>query len=191
MARGYLNQPELTKKKFIPNAFATAEDTQNGINQTLYKTGDLAKWLPDGNIEYLGRIDTQVKIRGFRIELGEIESLLNQYPEIKNSVVVVQGTQKNKQLIGFYLLNDSLSSNVGVVELETEKLRSYLKEKLPDYMIPSGFVALNEIPLTPNGKVNRKLLEQKDVTLSSTHQYIAPRNDRRNFSQVILRSSKY
>ena len=177
VARGYLNQPELTKKKFIPNPFATPEDTKNGINQTLYKTGDLARWLSDGNIEYLGRIDTQVKIRGFRIELGEIESVLNQYPEIKNSVVIVQGTKENKQLIGFYLLHDPLSIDGIAAELETEKLRSYLKEKLPDYMIPSGFVALSQIPLTPNGKIDRKLLEQKDVTLASGQQYIAPRNE--------------
>ena len=172
VARGYFNQLELTKKKFIPNPFATEEDIKDGINQTLYKTGDLAKWLPDGNIEYLGRIDTQVKIRGFRIELGEIESVLNQYPEIKDSVVVVQGTQENKQLIGFYLPNDA-----SVVELDGEKLRSFLKEKLPDYMIPSGFVALSQIPLTPNGKVDRKLLEQKDVALASAQQYLAPRNE--------------
>ncbi|MEE8057766.1 MAG: thioesterase domain-containing protein, partial [Pseudomonadales bacterium] len=167
LARGYLNRLELTQEKFIPNPFDPGA--------RMYKSGDLARWLADGNIEYLGRIDTQVKIRGFRIELGEIEAQLNQYPEIKHSVVVVQGKEVNKQLIAFYRAKDSREDNI--INLLNEDLRAYLQQTLPEYMLPVAFVSLETIPLTPNGKVNRRVLEQMDVSVESSQAYLAPRND--------------
>ena len=140
LARGYLNRPQLTKEKFIPNPFGEGR---------LYKTGDLARYLPDGNLEFLGRKDNQVKIRGFRVELGEIESTLNSQPNVREAVVMVRGESANKQLVA-YIVGDTVGDVAG--------LRDKLKQQLPDYMIPSAFVALEALPLTPNGKVDRRAL---------------------------------
>ncbi|MBZ5509515.1 MAG: amino acid adenylation domain-containing protein, partial [Acidobacteriia bacterium] len=129
LARGYLNRPELTGEKFVANPFAPGT--------RMYKTGDLARWLEDGNIQYLGRIDTQVKIRGFRIELGEIEACLNQHPGIEDSVVIAQGEEGDKQLIAFYRAKDSRAEQI--VELGQEELRGHLLRSLPEYMAPAGF----------------------------------------------------
>ncbi|MFQ3244132.1 MAG: amino acid adenylation domain-containing protein [Arenicella sp.] len=166
LARGYLNRPELTEEKFIPNPF--------NPGTRMYKSGDLARWLGDGNIEYLGRIDTQVKIRGFRIELGEIEARLNQYPEIKDSVVIAQGQEGNKSLIAFYVAKGSKDEQI--IKLVHEDLRAYLQQNLPDYMLPVAFASLKVIPLTPNGKVDRRVLERMEVSLESSQAYLAPRN---------------
>ncbi|MDJ0580940.1 amino acid adenylation domain-containing protein [Crocosphaera sp.] len=156
VGKGYLNQPELTEAKFIPNPFD--EDT------LLYKTGDLCRHLEDGNIEYLGRIDYQIKLRGFRIELGEIEASLVSHPDIKESVVIATKEQENKCLVAYC---------VSTQPILPETLREYLKTKLPDYMVPSTFLMLEELPLTPNGKVNRRALPTPDFT-PTIKSYVPP-----------------
>jgi amino acid adenylation domain-containing protein len=154
LARGYLNNPELTKEKFINNPFSNQKLTIN--NQRLYKTGDKARYLPNGNIEFLERVDNQVKIRGFRIELTEIETAINQYSSIKQAVVVAKkDTSSNKYLVAYLVLNETEINR----EIVIEKLRNYLKEKLPDYMIPVAWEVLTELPLTTNGKIDRLALQ--------------------------------
>lgn len=167
LARGYPNRLELTEEKFISNPYEP--------HTRMYKSGDLARWLDDGNVEYLGRIDTQVKIRGFRIELGEIESQFNQYPEINNSVVIVQELEGNKNLIAYYVARDTKKDHI--VHLANEDLRAYLQQTLPEYMLPVAYVSLEAIPLTPNGKVDRRVLEHMTVSLESSQAYLAPRNE--------------
>ncbi|MFN6441572.1 MAG: amino acid adenylation domain-containing protein, partial [Nostoc sp. DedSLP01] len=151
VARGYLNRPELTQQRFISNPFS------NNPQARLYKTGDLARYLPNGELEYLGRIDNQVKIRGFRIELGEIETLLVQHPAIWESVVVAREDEPgNKRLVGYVVPKVEQSVNAS-------ELRRFLKQKLPEYMIPNAFVQLEALPLTPNGKVDRRALPSPDT----------------------------
>ncbi len=171
LARGYLNRPELTEEKFIPNPFNT---NANNHGTRMYKSGDLVRWLDDGSIEYLGRIDTQVKIRGYRIEMGEIETQLNQYPQIKDSVVIAQGQDGNKQLVAYYVSRDTGEEQV--IHLANEDLKAHLQQTLPEYMLPAAFVSLEAMPLTPNGKVDRRALESMDVSLESSQAYVAPRN---------------
>ena len=166
LARGYLNRPELTRERFVTNPFAP--------ETRMYRTGDRARWLEDGNIQYLGRMDTQVKIRGFRIELGEIEARLNQHPEIEDSVVIVRGEESNKQLIAFYRARHTQADHI--VELGNEELRGHLLRTLPEYMVPGGFVSLAAIPLNANGKVDRRALARMEVKIGSTEEYVAPRN---------------
>ena len=167
LARGYLNRPELTQEKFIPNPFNNSKFKIQ--NSKLYKTGDLARYLPDGNIEFLGRIDHQVKIRGFRIELGEIEAVLNTHPQIQQTVVIVieDNIAGNKRLVAYIVARDEL--------LTTNQLREFLFSKLPEYMLPSVFVTLDTLPLTPNGKVDRKVLPAPDGEINREHEYVAPR----------------
>ena len=167
LARGYLNRPELTEEKFVPNPF------QPGTR--MYKTGDLARWLADGNIEFMGRIDTQVKIRGFRIELGEIETRLNQHPAIEDCVVIAQGQKAEKRLIAFYRAKHTRADHI--VDVESEELRAHLLRTLPEYMVPAAFVSLAVIPLNPNGKVDRRGLAQMEVTIKSDQEYLGPRNE--------------
>ncbi|MGD1807088.1 amino acid adenylation domain-containing protein [Dapis sp. BLCC M126] len=185
LARGYLNRPELTAEKFIIWKESGGRDvacnvlTESGVRkeeeltslklegQRLYKTGDLARYLPDGNIEYLGRIDNQVKLRGFRIELGEIESVLNQYPKVEQTVVTVQEYNPGDKRLVAYLVCHSESPT-------TDELRSFVKEKLPDYMIPSAFVMLEAFPLTPNGKINRRALKPPTDWGSSAQSFVPP-----------------
>ncbi len=145
VGEGYFNKPELTEAKFIPNPFDE--------NTLLYKTGDLCRYLEDGNIEYLGRIDYQIKLRGFRIELGEIEASLVSHPDIKESVVIATKEQENKRLVAYC---------VSKKPILPENLREYLKTQLPDYMVPSTFMMLDKLPLTPNGKVDRRALPTPD-----------------------------
>ena len=144
LARGYLNRPELTAEKFIPNPFAP--------DLRLYKTGDLARYLPDGNIEFLGRIDHQVKIRGFRIELGEIETLLSQHPFVREVVVCAKEINSGDQQLVAYIVANPNSNPTSA------DLRKFLAEKIPNYAMPSFFVRLKTLPLTPNGKVDRRAL---------------------------------
>ncbi|MBW4632889.1 MAG: amino acid adenylation domain-containing protein [Iphinoe sp. HA4291-MV1] len=169
LARGYLNRPELTLEKFIPNPFENSKfKIQNSKFNRLYKTGDKARYLPDGNIEFLGRIDQQVKIRGFRIELGEIEALLSQHPSVQEAVAIAREDQPgNKQLVGYVVPN----SEPGV---STTELRNFLKEKLPEYMVPSAVVSLEKMPLTPNGKVDRRALPAPDMKLSLKDNFVPP-----------------
>jgi amino acid adenylation domain-containing protein len=146
LARGYFNRKELTDEKFIPNPFSDEPRAR------LYKTGDLARYKLDGSIEFLGRIDNQVKLRGFRIELGEIEAVLVQHPMVREVIVLAREEgDAQKQLVGYVV-----SNSVGIPT--TDELRSYLKERLPEYMVPSVFVMLEALPLLPNGKVNRHAL---------------------------------
>ena len=167
LARGYLNRPELTAERFIPNPFS------NEPGSRLYKTGDLARYLPDGNIEFLGRIDHQVKIRGFRIELGEIEAVLSQHPDVQESLVISRSDVSGNQRLVAYII-----SNLGLEHTDFGSWRNFLKQKLPDYMVPSSFVFLKNFPLTPNGKVDRKALPEPEAInpqLSAT--YVAPKTE--------------
>ncbi|NOQ27954.1 MAG: amino acid adenylation domain-containing protein [Bacteroidales bacterium] len=158
LSRGYLGMEELTSEKFIDHPFKEGD--------RLYRTGDLAKWLPDGNIEFVGRIDDQVKIRGFRIELGEIESVLLKHENINESVVIVRDENGDNYLCAYIVCKE---------ELDHEELRSYLLEFLPNYMLPSYFVELEKIPLTNNGKVDKKSLPEPEMKAGDD--YVAPRND--------------
>ena len=165
LARGYLNRPELTAEKFIRNPFS------DDPNARLYKTGDLARFLPSGDVEYLGRLDHQVKIRGFRIELGEIEVVTSRYPGIREVVVVArEDTPGDKRLVAYVV-----PAQIG--EFETAGLQGFLKNQLPDYMIPAVIV-LQAMPLSTNGKVDRKALPAPSVeNHPETHDYVAARNE--------------
>jgi amino acid adenylation domain-containing protein/non-ribosomal peptide synthase protein (TIGR01720 family) len=178
VARGYLNNLELTKEKFIPNPFITQfkEHKKHLLPPascplpSLYKTGDKARYLPDGNIEFLGRIDNQVKLRGFRIELGEIETQLEQHPQVKQAVVQVRQDEPNSQrLVAYYVAKKANTP-------KSQELRSYLQEKVPQYMIPGVFVALESFPLTPNGKINRHALPIPEITTDDRELTATPRN---------------
>ncbi|MCC5632722.1 amino acid adenylation domain-containing protein [Nostoc sphaeroides CHAB 2801] len=165
LARGYLNQPELTAQKFIPHPFSDEPEAR------LYKTGDQVRFCVDGTLEFLGRLDDQVKLRGFRIELGEIESLLCLHPTVKDALVMVREDVIGDQRLVVYLVVQPDSS------LLVDDLRSFLQEKLPDYMIPSAFVPLQTFPLTANGKVDRKALPAPDKINADIEQsFVAPRN---------------
>ncbi len=171
LARGYLNRPELTQEKFIPNPFSTDPDSR------LYKTGDLARYLSDGNIEYLGRIDHQVKVRGFRIELGEIEALLNQNGDVQASCVIArEDTPGEKRLVAYVVPHQHCTPPIS-------ELRHSLKEKLPEYMVPNAFVMLESLPLTPNGKVDRRALRPPDIDSELKNKYIAPRTP---FEEILV-----
>ena len=162
LARGYLNRPDLTADKFIPNPFAT----QPGAR--MYRSGDLARRLADGSIEYLGRIDDQVKIRGFRIELGEIEAALAARPGVRETVVLArQDSPGDKRLVAYVVAQ-------GGADIDPVALRKALLQSLPEYMVPAHVVLLERLPLTPNGKVDRKALPAPDMARSETG-YVAPR----------------
>ena len=149
LARGYLQRAGLTAEKFVPDELSGRSGAR------LYRTGDLARYLADGSIDYLGRIDQQVKIRGFRIEPGEIEARLKQHAAVREVVVLVRESDSDRQLVAYVVA--ATEANLSG-DLTDEALRDYLREKLPDYMIPSAFILLDEIPLTPNGKINRQAL---------------------------------
>ncbi|MCK4260231.1 MAG: AMP-binding protein [Halanaerobiales bacterium] len=161
VARGYLNRPELTDKKFVINPHIFGE--------RLYRSGDLAKVLPNGEMEYLGRIDHQVKIRGFRVELGEIESKLLNHPNIKSAIVLARKNENEEKYLCAYVLAD--------IKLVVEDIRTYLGKDLPDYMIPSYFIQIDKIPLTNNGKVNKKALPEPDGVINTGVEYVAPENE--------------
>jgi amino acid adenylation domain-containing protein/non-ribosomal peptide synthase protein (TIGR01720 family) len=146
LARGYLNHPDLTADKFIPDPFSERPGAR------LYKTGDIARWLPDGNIEFLGRSDHQVKIQGYRIELGEIESALSKHPAVREVIVQVREAEHNQKRLVAYL---AFSNGAAV---DRSQLRSFLSERLPVYMIPSVFVSLSQLPRTPHGKIDMNAL---------------------------------
>jgi len=167
----YLKRPDLTEKIFIPNPFSDRPGTH------LYKTGDLARYLPDGNIAYLGRVDYQVKIRGKRVELGEIESNIALYPGIKQNVVMGKDdTSGNTRLVA-YIVPQTSSNEINQTAF-TRELRNYLKQKLPEYMVPSAFVMLAAFPLTPTGKIDRRALPALDfVRQDSEETFVAPRDE--------------
>lgn len=161
LGRGYIKQPELTAKKFVQNPYRPEE--------IIYKSGDLARYLPNGELEYLGRIDHQVKIRGFRIELGEIESRLLKHETILETIVIAKEDHSGNKYLCAYIVGDK--------ELNVTELRNYLSKELPDYMIPSYFIPLEKIPLTSNNKVDRKMLPDPDSSITTGAEYEAPRND--------------
>jgi amino acid adenylation domain-containing protein len=173
LARSYLNRPNLTEEKFIPNSFLNSKfKIQNLKGDRLYKTGDLARYLPDGNIEFLGRIDNQVKIRGFRIELGEVESTLSQYPAVRQCAVIARiDTDSDKRLVAYIVADQQQKPT-------TDELRGFLKQKLPDYMMPNAFVFPDALPLTPNGKIDRRALPAPDrLKLEPASTFVPPRDD--------------
>nr|WP_323073551.1 non-ribosomal peptide synthetase [Mycetohabitans endofungorum] len=163
VARGYLNRPELTAERFVPDPFSDVPDAR------MYKTGDLARYLPDGNLEFLGRNDYQVKIRGFRIEPGEIEACLLAHPQVRDTVVLARGEDHNTRLIAYTIADpdDSLAST----------LRAHAAAHLPEYMVPSAFVRLDAFPLTPNGKLDRRALPAPDDDALVHQAYEAPKGE--------------
>jgi len=164
VARGYINRPELTAEKFLANPFSAEEGGR------LYKTGDLARYLPDGNIQFIGRVDNQVKIRGYRIELGEIEAVLTRHPQVSHAVVTVrEESPGDKRLVAYVVATEK-------EELQANELRQFLKTKLPDYMVPRAFVNLASLPLTATGKINRKALPAPDeCVFEAQEDFAAPR----------------
>lgn len=165
LARGYLNRPELTQERFIPNIFS------DDASSRLYKTGDLARYLPDGNIEYIGRIDNQVKIRGFRIELGEIEALLAQHSGIRELAVIARADISGDKRLVAYVVPQHERPQIG-------ELRSFLQEHLPSYMVPNFFMFLDTLPLTANGKIDRRTLPAPDLSNQESGEiFVAARDD--------------
>jgi hypothetical protein len=159
---GYLGQPDLTAEKFIPSPYSRIPGAR------LYKTGDLARFRPDGEMEFVSRVDDQVKIRGIRIELGEIRSILSRHPDVRQSTVVAVGdSSEGKRLVAYVAPKAEEARS-------SADLRNFLKRQLPDYMIPAAFVMMEALPLTPSGKVNRQALPAADhTTVEKT--FVAPR----------------
>jgi len=180
LARGYLNRPELTAERFVewpadergcPVAGATSGIPAPGMVR-LYRTGDLVRWLPDGNLEFLGRIDDQVKIRGYRVEPGEVEAVLGRHPAVRAAAVLArEETPGDVRLIAYLAPESGIGSNDNLIP----QLRSFLRTKLPEHMIPSAFVLVDELPLNRNGKIDRRALQAVAVPTQRT--IIAPRDD--------------
>ncbi|HKN82930.1 MAG TPA: phosphopantetheine-binding protein, partial [Pyrinomonadaceae bacterium] len=173
VARGYLNHPDLTAERFVPNPFSAKPGAR------FYQTGDLARVLADGNIEYVGRNDFQVKIRGYRIELSEIELALVQHPDVREAVVLANKT--DDRLIAYVVLKEAATS---------KELKEFLKEKLPEYMLPASFVMLDALPLTSTGKVDRNALPVDQIGVEANDNYLAPQTSLEQvlagmFSQVL------
>ena len=167
LARGYLNRAELTADKFIPNPFTQTPGAR------LYQTGDLVRYLSDGNIEYIGRIDKQVKIRGFRIELGEIETALARHPQVKATAVIAREDRPgDKKLVAYFVPQQPESDLVG-----SSQLRSFLQQQLPSYMLPTAYVRLESLPITPGGKVDRRALPAPDFSREDLKQLATPNSD--------------
>lgn len=164
VGRGYMNRPELTAEKFIPDPFRQEPEAR------LYRTGDLCRYLPDGNIEYIGRTDFQVKIRGLRIELGEIEFVIGQHPDIRDAVVVARNDGGDKRLVAYMIAKDGQKVNV-------DELRAHLKEKLADYMVPSAFIQMDSFPLTSSGKVDRRALPVPEGKRQIETVFVAPESE--------------
>src|SRR3989440_271733 len=164
LARGYLKRPELTAERFVPHPCSQRPGAR------LYKTGDLARYLPDGSLEFVGRLDHQVKLRGYRIELGEIEQALLHHPAVSECVVVVRQSQAgSKQLVAYVVAAQDQEA------VEQAELRSFLGERLPEYMVPSHLMALEALPLTANGKVDRRALPAPEPLADTREPYAAPR----------------
>jgi acyl carrier protein len=173
-----LNRPALTAERFVPDPFAEP-------GARLYKSGDLARYLPDGNIEFLGRVDHQVKVRGFRVELGEIESILGRHQAVQAAVAtVVDDVHGDRRLVAYVIPKNGS-------QLEMDELQHFLRESVPEYMIPSAFTSVEEFPLTPSGKVNRQALpEPTGAEISHREAFVPPRTPLERelaslFSQVL------
>ncbi len=182
LARGYLQRPDLTAERFIPNPFVAPDPGSQSAR--LYKTGDRARYRADGQLEFLGRLDQQVKIRGFRIEPGEIEARLRQHPAVREAVVLVrEATPGDRRLVAYLAVNDEnvAQSDQGAADQPASsaalqrELRDLLSEQLPDYMIPAAFVLLTAMPLLPNGKIDRRALPAPDWQQSASTNFVAPR----------------
>jgi hypothetical protein len=179
VGRGYLNRAELTAERFVPDPFSGCAGGR------LYRTGDEVRWLPDGNVEFLGRIDQQVKIRGFRIELEEIRLAVLQHPDVNEAVISTDGASiEDRRLVAYVIV-------AAERELSGSDLRDYLKERLPEYMVPSAFVLLEKLPLNSSGKVDYSALPQPDrLNIVLKNEYVAPRTDveqlLRNIWQEVL-----
>ncbi|MEO1165825.1 MAG: amino acid adenylation domain-containing protein, partial [Chloroflexota bacterium] len=176
LARGYFERPKLNAEKFVPDLFVaqtTLAQRDAAIEQPrMYRTGDVARYLPDGRLQFYGRVDHQVKVRGFRIELGEIETNLGKHPHIEQNVVIVrEDTPGDKQIVAYLVMADGQA-------VKPQDIREHLKQHLPNYMIPSVFVGLDTFPLTPNGKINRRALPKPEIADMTTEQvYVAPTNE--------------
>lgn len=164
LAKGYLGQPELTNSKFISNPF------NDNPASRLYKTGDIVRYLADGNIDFMGRIDHQIKIRGFRIELGEIETVLSQHPQVQEGIVIAREDELGVKRLSAYVIPVTQ-------QLTQQELRQFLQDKLPNYMIPAFLMLLDSFPMTPNGKVDRRALPIPEIDLHELENYIAPSTD--------------
>ena len=179
VARGYLNLAELTAERFLHDPFSGKPDAR------MYKTGDLARYLPDGNLVFLGRNDDQVKIRGLRIEPGEIAARLTEHPSIREAFVEVQGVDPDRRLVAYVVARPEVSANDALIpRVESEaglplagRLRDYLSERLPDYMVPSAFVLIERLPLTPNGKLDRRALPVPEGEAFAHEAYEAPQGE--------------
>jgi len=167
VAAGYLNQPQLTAERFISHPFLA--------NGTMYRTGDLCRYLPNGNVEFLGRADDQIKIRGFRVELDEIEAALTRHPSVKQAVIVAKKDARGDKRLVAYVVGPS----------GTEELRTYLREQLPEYMVPSPIIPLPKLPLSANGKVDRRSLPEPEQFQNESQPYVAPRTDAEKAIAVI------
>ena len=180
MARGYVGQPELTSERFVEDPFAEA-------GAKMYDTGDLARWLPDGTLEFLGRADEQVKIRGYRVELGEIESALRGHPQVQEAIVLARpGTAGDFTLVAYCQVGAlrrpgtsvSLGSSAGAEhpgeKPDQAELRAYLLDWLPEYMLPSAIAVLDSLPQTPSGKIDRQALPDPDSLGEPAREYVAP-----------------
>lgn len=179
VARGYMNLPELTAERFVHDPFAGTPDAR------MYKTGDLARYLPNGNLVFLGRNDDQVKIRGLRIEPGEIATRLTEHPSIREAVVEIQGVETDKRLVAYVVAQPEVSENDAfMLKADSEaglplagRLRDYLSERLPDYMVPSAFVLIESVPLTPSGKLDRRALPIPEGVAFAHAAYEAPQGE--------------
>ncbi len=193
VARGYLNRPELTAQRFTPQLAPIIPPSSP--TPYLYRTGDLARRQPDGNIEFLGRIDHQVKIRGFRIELGEIENCLKQHPDVREAVTLCKNSKKGDQYLCAYInsnINSNINTNINTNINDTNdtnnnsddnnnaddnqslRLKEHLAQKLPAYMVPTQYVFIDQFPLTPNGKIDKKALHAREDKITSAVRYVAP-----------------
>ncbi|GHH81085.1 surfactin synthase subunit 1 [Streptomyces sulfonofaciens] len=174
VTRGYLNRPELTADRFVDNPFQTAEEKASGRNARMYKTGDLVRWLPNGELECLGRTDLQVKIRGQRVELGEVEAALSSYAGVTRSLVIARehrGTglaATQKYLVGFYVCDH---------DLDEQDVKQWMRRKLPEAVVPSRIMRITDIPVTPSGKLDTRRLPETDFAPDEGARYVAPSND--------------
>jgi acyl carrier protein len=163
VARGYLNHPDLTAERFVPDPFSRTPGAR------LYRTSDMARFLVDGQIEFIGRRDQQVKLRGFRIEPGEIETVLGQHPGVRDAVVVArEDTSGGKRLIAYVVVREEPPP-------ATSALRDYLRKRLPEYMVPASFLVLESLPLTATGKIDRNALPVDEIAVVTSENYLAPR----------------
>lgn len=177
VARGYLNRTELTDERFVDNPFEEEENLDRPYKK-IYNTGDLARWLPNGEIDFLGRVDHQVKIRGFRIETGEIESQILKQEDVKEAIVLAREDSSGEKYLCAYIV-PNIPEDSPDQELSVASLREYLLKELPDYMVPSFFIEVDRIPLTPNGKVDRKTLiaDGEGQMMQTGSEYVPPRNE--------------